>query len=96
MIIDEITILPEYKLSKIINTLRNVYGVNINLNENCHELLEKSLNNRKAIIMSEKFNTYHLNNEYNKELMISEALKLYLTEIAPKRLGRKKKKGASK
>ncbi len=79
----------EYKLTQIIHTLKNVYGVELKLNESSEEdllgLRHSSEIIKNSIVSESQFNTYNANPEYTKHTLIMEAVRLYLTEIAPKR-----------
>jgi hypothetical protein len=46
---------------------------------------------KNSIVNESRFNTYNSNPEYAKHMLIMEAVRLYLTEIAPKRQRRKVK-----
>lgn len=80
------------RLSQIMDTLKNVHGVTINIDRNspsAEDLLNKCLIEnevrRDKIINESSFNSYQQNPEYIKCMLILEAVTIMLTEIAPKR-----------
>lgn len=79
----------EYKLHQLLHTLKSVYQTELNLeNKSDNELLalkETSEIIKNSIVSESRFNTYNNNPEYSKHMLIMEAIKLFLTEIAPKR-----------
>jgi len=86
----------EYKLKQILATLKDVYGVELKLNERSDEdllaLRQSSEVVKNSIVSESQFNTYNTNPEYTKNMLIMEAVHLFLTEIAPKRTRKTKVK----
>jgi len=79
----------EYKLQQITHTLKSVHGIELSLDEATQEDLnaiqQSSEIIKNSIVSESQFNTYNTNPEYTKHMLIMEAIRLYLTEIAPKR-----------
>ena len=88
----------EHKLQQITHTLKSVYGVELKLDEtpesDLNTLRQSSEIIKNSIVSESQFNTYNSNPEYTKHTLIMEAIKLYLTEIAPKRRNNKIKENA--
>ena len=85
------------RLQQILSTLDHVHGVKINIDLANHHavatLKETQLSYqilRDSIVNGSGFNSYQQNPEYIKSLLILEAVKIMLTEIAPKRRRSKK------
>lgn len=55
-------------------------------------LLREAQSIKRQIIEESAFNAYHTNPQYNKMVLIQEAMRIYLREVAPNRRLRKKKK----
>ena len=80
------------RLNQILHTLHHVHGVKINFDLSSADV-DKSLmecqknyeKKRDLLIQESAFNSYLQNPEYTKSILILEAVKLMLTEIAPKR-----------
>lgn len=93
MLVDEVSTLPNYRLNKLLHTLNAVYGVKIDFDGNDDATLQQvmeSYGEKKSAILREcGFNSYNGNEEYTKATLIMEAIKIYLVEIAPKRIRRK-------
>lgn len=89
-----------YKLNQLIHTLKTVYNTEIVINDltkSSTSLLEykKSVETiQNSIIAESSFNSYLQNPEYIKNMLILEAVKIILTEIAPKRRKKLSKKVA--
>lgn len=93
MLVDEVSTLPNFRLNKLLHTLNAVYGVTIDFDGNddstLEEVMESCKETKNAILREHGFNTYNRNEEYTKATLIMEAIKIYLVEIAPKRIRRK-------
>lgn len=85
-----------YKLHQIVHTLKSVYGVELNLEESTvadlASMRQSSEIIKNSIVSESQFNTYNSSPEYTKHTLIMEAVRLYLTEIAPKRTRKTKVK----
>jgi len=94
MFINEFENSNEYKLQQIVHTLKSIYGVELKLDESTEDDLASMRHSseiiKNSIISENQFNTYNNNPEYTKHTLIMEAVRLYLTEIAPKRQKRNK------
>lgn len=94
MQLDNLQTSSDVRLNQIIHTLTHVYGMEFNIDpENSDRLLEYQAHYQEKqnnLIKESNFNTYLSNPEYTKSILILEAIKIMLTEIAPKR--RKKTK----
>ncbi len=86
----------EARLKQILHTLESVHGIKMDMMEGhgeqerilreCQHLYEQ---HRDKLIKESPFNAYMQNPDYAKSLLIIEAVKLVLTEIAPKRRRKK-------
>lgn len=84
------------KLSKLIKSLDEDFGIDISIYENLSsaELISflSDLESKKSQIMLEsEFNTYHADPDYAKVMLLSETLRMLLKEIHPKRSRKAKK-----
>ena len=87
----------EVRLNQILQTLEQVHGVKINIDldhANSDHVLKETQQSYEAvrdrIIKESAFNSYQQNPEYIKSMLILEAVRLMITEIAPKRSRRKR------
>lgn len=98
MIVDDVRTSSQHQLASVLHTLKHVHGVDLKLDESSSEeieLLRDSSEIIKNSIVSEgAFNTWHSNPSYAKHMLILEATRLYLREIAPKRRPRTISEGA--
>ncbi len=99
MFVNEFESSSAYRLQQIISTLKGVHGVELNLNSHSDDevraLAESSEIIKNSIVKESAFNSWMQNPEYTKNMLILEAARLYLTEIAPKRTPKRKvKEGA--
>jgi len=85
------------RLSQLMHTLGNVYGVKIKIDLNAPKAetnllsLQESWSKKRDLIVAESsFNSYQQNPQYIKTMLILEAIGLMLTEIAPKRSRKRK------
>lgn len=85
---------PSYKLGKINQILRTKYGVEIDYSSpELEDSLYEMEDLKRNILAESHFNSYHANPHYVKLTLICEALRIYLKEIAPRRIRRKKHLG---
>ena len=96
MFVNEFESSNSYRLQQIISTLKNVHGVNLDLDSQSDSQV-KSLGEsceivKNSIVKESAFNTWMQNPEYTKNMLILEAIKIYLAEVAPKRMSKKAKK----
>jgi hypothetical protein len=92
MIIDELDISAEYKLSRILRLLENLYGMTIDFanaksRAELVSLYETYRIAKQAIIREADHNSYNNDREYAKACLIQEAVTIFLGEIAPLRKG---------
>jgi len=77
------------QLNQILYTLRSLHKVDLNLESrslaSLQRISESSIKIKNKIITESRFNTYNSNPEYAKHMLIIEAVKIFLKEIAPKR-----------
>jgi hypothetical protein len=86
----------EARLTQILHTLKNVHGVQLNVNldspsteDFLNECKTSWESKRDQIVAESNFNSYQQNPEYIKTMLILEAVRIMLTEIGPKRRRRK-------
>ena len=89
MFINDFENSDEYKLHQILHTLKSVHGVELKFEESTEADLKQQRQSseiiKNSIVSESQFNTYNTNPEYTKHTLIMEAIRLFLTEIAPKR-----------
>ena len=89
MFIDEFTSTTDHQLTQVLSTLKHIHGIEINFNKTTDrqllKLQESTRRARDVIIENSEFNSWLTNPEYTKNVLILEAVRLYLAEIAPKR-----------
>jgi hypothetical protein len=80
------------RLAQILHTLQHVHGIKVNFDISHPNIDDTLLEcqktyelHRDQLIKESSFNSYLQNPEYTKSILILEAVKLMLTEIAPKR-----------
>jgi hypothetical protein len=94
MVIDELDVSAEYRLSRMVNLLERLYDITldfatVNSQVDLTTVYEKYDAVRKKIMRESHYNTYNLNPDYNMACLIQEAICLFLSEIAPKRHNRR-------
>lgn len=90
MVVDDLGNSSHYKLSKLLGLLESMYGITIDFAaaENSVELetvYEEFGKVRTQIISEAHHNSYNTNPDYTKAVLIQEAIRLFLSEVAPKR-----------
>lgn len=89
MVLDYLDPTPNYRLQQICHTLKAIHGVDISRQLQDIDRLQETFNNytvqRDKLIESSSFNSYLHNPEYIKSMLILEALRIQLTEVAPRR-----------
>jgi hypothetical protein len=91
MIINELDLSAEYRLSRILALLESLYNITLDFSTartraDLVSVFEKYENVRNRIIREAQHNTYNQDPEYAKACLIQEAVFIFLSEIAPKRL----------
>ena len=99
MVIEELNTRPSYKLARILNVLESAYGLTIDFEaaeslEELETIYEAYGELRNKIITESSYNSQSQNADYTKAVLIQEAIHIFLSEVAPKRMNRKKKKTA--
>lgn len=100
MVVNELNSSPSYRLSKLLGLLESHYGLTIDFEAaaNTAELqsiLESYDAIKAQIIQESAFNSYNHNPEYVKAGLIQEAIQIFLSEVAPKRIHRRRKQNPS-
>lgn len=95
MNIDELANSSHYRLSKVLGLLETMYGITIDFDgavssEELAQVYEEFGAVRAQIISEAHHNSYNQNPEYTKAVLIQEAIRIFLSEVAPKRRRRKK------
>ena len=87
------------RLDQILHTLNAVHGIKLSVDlssptvaKDLIEIKQSYEQLRSKIIQESSFNSYQQNPEYSKSILILEAVKIILKEIAPKRRRHKKVK----
>lgn len=77
------------------HTLESVHGVKLDFDSNSIEEIQALGESceivKNSIVKESAFNTAFQNPDYTKNMLILEAVRIYLAEIAPKRMSKKKK-----
>lgn len=94
MIVNEFENSKEYRLQQIMHTLESVHGVKLDFEsktvEEIQALGESCEIVKNSIVKESAFNTAMQNPEYTKNMLVLEAVRIYLAELAPKRMSKKK------
>lgn len=89
MFVDDVKTSAEHRLAQITHTLKHVYDTELTLDESAIDelsaLYDSSEILKNSIVSESAFNSWHNNPTYTKHMLIMEAVRLYLTEIAPRR-----------
>jgi hypothetical protein len=89
MFVDDVNTSAEHRLAQIAHTLKHVYDTEIALDESSIDELSAMHDSseivKNSIVSESAFNSWHSNPTYTKHMLIMEAVRLYLTEIAPRR-----------
>lgn len=82
------------KVATLNERLSHQYGIEVNFSSDVTHLKRvlEHYDTKRAFLLNESGEVFALSNpEYAKAVLISEAVRMYLREIAPKRIRRKKK-----
>lgn len=95
MVIDELNTSSSYRLARILRVLESIYGLTIdfeaaNSTAELQSIYEEFGAIRSEIIKESTYNSYNQNADYTKAVLIQEAIHIFLSEVAPKRIKRKK------
>jgi hypothetical protein len=93
MVLDDLNTSASFRLSRLLAILESKFGVTIDFAaaESAAELqavYEAFGEQREQIIRESAFNTYNANPDYVKASLIRDAISLFLSEVAPKRIHR--------
>ena len=95
MVVDDLHMSPSYRLTRTLSLLESLYVVTIdfdaasNLSE-LQEVYEAYDQVRTGIIKESAFNSYDNDPRYSEAVLIQEAISIFLSEVAPKRIKRTK------
>lgn len=96
MIVNDLEHSAHFRLAKVLSTLQESYGIHLDFTKADFEQLigvyEECQSTRSRIVESASHNTYHNNATYMESGLIQEAIHIFLSEVAPKRLNRRIKK----
>lgn len=97
MVIDDLNTSPGYRLSKVLGLLETLYGITIDFNAandvaELNSIYEAYGLERSRIIRESAFNSCYSDPDYTKAVLIQEAIRIFLSEVQPKRLKRTKRK----
>lgn len=96
MVIDELNTSPSFRLSRVLSLLESLYGLTIdfeaaNSTAELQSVYEAYGLERSRIIKESAYNSYSTDPNYTKAVLIQEAISIFLSEVAPKRIKRSKK-----
>jgi len=99
MVIDDLIMSPSYRLAKILTVLESSHGVKINFDsiKSLNELqgIYEAYGSMKTQLISESaFNSYYEDPQFTEAVLIQEAIHIFLSEVAPKRIKRTQKTSA--
>jgi len=97
MFVDDVNTSATHRLNQIVHTLKHVHGFDLNLDESSDDQIETLSTSsellKNSIVNESAFNSWYSNPDYAKHMLIIEATRLYLKEIAPRRRPRHLKEG---
>jgi len=96
MVIDELNTSSNYRLTRILNLLESLFGLTIDFDAakslaELRSLYEAYGLERSRIVKESSFNSCNTDPQYTKAVLIQEAIHIFLSEVAPKRIKRTKK-----
>lgn len=94
MVIDEINVSSSYQLARVLGLLESQHGITIDFDAakdlaELRGLYEACGLERSRIIRESSFNSCNNDPTYTRAVLIQEAINIFLSEVAPKRLRRK-------
>jgi hypothetical protein len=95
MVIEDLNTSASYRLTRVLNLLESLFGVTIDFQSARSTAELKSLYEacgleRSRIIAESSYNSYSQDPAYTKAILIQEAIQIFLSEVAPKRIKRTK------
>lgn len=99
MVIDELDTSSAYRLARVLQVLESIYSITLDFEAassraELQSIYEEFGAVRSRIIQEAHFNSYSQNAEYTKACLIQEAISIFLSEVAPKRMKKRAKKSA--
>lgn len=95
MFVNDLETSAPYKLAKVLGSLKENHCIQLDFSAvNFDELMsiyEACGSQKLQIVESTAHNTYHTNTTYLEATLIQEAIHIFLSEVAPKRLNRRLK-----
>lgn len=95
MFVKDLETTAHFKLAKVLETLQEQYNIVLDFTKtNFDELMdvyEACGSTKIQIVESVSYNSYHSNPSYLEASLIQEAIHIFLSEVAPKRLNRRLK-----
>lgn len=88
--------LNQTKLNRLSKILREVYEIEVDFNASAEELAKTHqyfTEQKYAVLQQGEFNKYFGNCDYSRAYLICEAIQIFLSEIAPKRMSHRRKQG---
>lgn len=84
---DYLIMSPRAKLERIARLLEAMYQTSINFDDidALSSLYEEALSDQRIIKETVLYNTYHQSPKYMRACLIQEAVKIFLTELHPRR-----------
>lgn len=93
MIVNDLNLSAPYKLAKVMTTLQEKHGIQLDFTRadfnSLMGIYEECEAVRSRIVESTSHNTYNDNPKYVEACLIKEAIHIFLSEVAPKRLNRR-------
>lgn len=93
MVIDELDTSAHVRLAQVLSQLHEQHSIHLDFLSADFDLLmqvyEECAVTRKTIVESTAHNSYIGNQRYVEASLIQEAIKIFLSEVAPKRLKRR-------
>lgn len=92
--IDELNTSSSYRLNKVLGLLESLFGLSIDFDAanspaELQSIYEAYGLERSRIIQESAFNSYNNDPAYTKAVLIQEAIHIFLSEVAPKRIRKK-------
>lgn len=97
MDVTDLEISPAIKIARLLKILESTYGITIDLSAPINELIDVHDECKSYTARVFENSNIGTDPEYGKALLIQESIRMFLSEIAPKRINRQKaeKKGAN-